>query len=284
MGFSDTAIARLLASGELERRRPGVFVLVSASRTWEQDLLAACRWAGEGAAASHRSAARLLHLEGSSSDIVELTVPGRAKKAPRGIVLHRAAAGLPAPIRTVNGIPATDVCRTIFDLPAVVGDLEVEIALDDALRRGLTSVPRLQRRLVEQGSNGRRGIAMLRVLIAERAAGDPSSQGGFNVRLRRLFRGCSYLPMPLAEYRVVEGGVFLGRVDFAYPHVKLAIEGESRKHHTGAWLARSCDRRNGLIAAGWEVLQATWRDVENGGNDLLPHVAAVLARREAQFA
>lgn len=282
MGFSDGAIRHMARRGEIERFLPGVYVITGAPRSWKQSQLAACVWAGTGSASSGRAAARLHRLEGIETKLIEVTVPGHHKKAPQGIVLRRTNKPL-MPIRRIDAVPVTDISRTLFDLASCVDQESLEIALDDCLFRGLVSVGYLDRKLSEFGSAGRAGMKDLRLLLAERLNGIPPSQGRFNVKLRRLFRHCPYLAIPDAEYPIVEDGGFIRRVDFAYPHVKLAIEGESRKHHTGAAWERHNARINALTAAGWEILHATWADVQDGGARLLPHVAVVLAQREEIF-
>lgn len=282
MGFSDSAIRHLLRKGEICRLLPRVYAITSFPRTWRQTQLAACRWAGLGSASSGRAAGKLHELEGIDTKRNEVTIPGHPRKPTGTIIVHRTTKPI-EPIRTVQGIPVTDLDRTLFDLASCLDPVSLEIALDDSLFRGRTTAARLDDKLRRFGGNGHKGIGELRALLDERLSGNPPSQRGFNVRLRRLFRNCPYLPMPLAEYRVVVEGVFVARVDFAYPHAQLAIEGQSRKHHTGAGWARHNARLNALAAAGWEVVHATWADAKNGGADLLPHVALVLARRQEMF-
>lgn len=282
MGFSDSAIRHLQRTGDIERILPGVYLIAGAARTWRQAQLAACRWAGSGSASSGRAAGKLHGLEGIDTKQNEVLVPGHTKKAPRGIVVRRTTKPFRY-IKTIDAIPVMDICRTLFDLASCLDGVSLETALDDSLFRGLMSAKHLKRKLEEFGGRGHSGIRVLDSLLNERLNGNPPSQGGFNVRLRRLFRDCPYLSMPVAEYRVVEGGIFIGRVDFAYPHVKLGIEGESRKNHTGAgWEAHNA-RINRFSVAGWEVVHATWADVRNGGVNLLPQAAAILAQREELF-
>lgn len=62
--------------------------------------------------------------------------------------------------------------------------------------------------------------------------------------------------------RVVDEGVFLGRVDLAYPEARLLIEAESYRHHSGknAW-QHDFSRRNDFTSRGWHVLDVTWEDL-----------------------
>lgn len=58
---------------------------------------------------------------------------------------------------------------------------------------------------------------------------------------------------------------FIGRIDFAYPELKIAIEVQSRRWHS-SWAARCSDmeRINGLQTLGWIVIQVTHEDLERG--------------------
>jgi len=65
------------------------------------------------------------------------------------------------------------------------------------------------------------------------------------------------LPEPVRQY--VVGGVVL---DFAYPHLRLGIEADSRTWHGGRLdVQRNTDKANVLVAHGWRVLRFTWSDV-----------------------
>ena len=65
------------------------------------------------------------------------------------------------------------------------------------------------------------------------------------------------MPEPVRQYEV--GGL---RLDFAYPHLRLGIEADSRIWHGGRTdVQRNSDKANVLVAHGWRVLRFTWSDV-----------------------
>lgn len=180
--MSERAIDLRIASGEWHRILHGVYRLPGAGSSWLQDLTAVCL-SLKGAVVSHRAAAALLKLGGFEPGMVELTTcrpqrppewlasepPGR--KAPTLLVHHSKL--MPAKdVVKIERIPATSVARTLLELGAVVPEAEVERALDDALRRGLTSLVSLRRRLEELGRKGRGGTAVLRSLIESRVPGE----------------------------------------------------------------------------------------------------------------
>jgi hypothetical protein len=70
----------------------------------------------------------------------------------------------------------------------------------------------------------------------------------------------------------VRDGSFSVRLDFAYPDVKVYLEGDSFGFHRYASdLDRDSRKRNGLLARGWIGLHFTWRMTEQ-------EIAAVFER------
>src|SRR5688500_4722301 len=127
-----------------EELSPRVLRLVGAPRTERSMLMAAVLDAGEGAAASHRSAAALWALSGFHLTDLDVSRPHDAD-------CHRPTLGrlhlprlLPAHhVTTVDGIPVTTPARTIFDLAGLVHPYRTERALDNAAAMS----PRLLRAL-----------------------------------------------------------------------------------------------------------------------------------------
>ena len=282
IGLSKSAISRLLAGGRLESLHPGVFRIAGTPATWEQQLIAACLWAGGDAFASHRSAAALFSLEGIRRDTIELTIVGTSSKSRPGVIVHRSRGSLAGQTRSAKMIPVTEVTRTLLDLGAVVPLEIVEVALDDALRRGLVSVDSLARRLNKIGGMGRPGSRAFRGLLQERSEG-AISDSTLETRIGRILRRNKLVP-PKNLYNVFEKGVFIAEVDYAWPLIKLAIECDSRRFHTGRRYFEDLRRLNRLTEAGWEVLHATWRDVEDDGASLIPQLMQLLKKRSLEVA
>jgi very-short-patch-repair endonuclease len=70
------------------------------------------------------------------------------------------------------------------------------------------------------------------------------------------------VPRAVPEYVVSARGKFIGRVDFAYPELKLAIELDGFEPHTGLGVFRNDRaRQNALVSGGWTVLRYVWQDV-----------------------
>src|SRR5680860_622447 len=86
----------------------------SVSDDWKQRAMAACLWAGDGAALSHKSAALLWGLDGIVTSLVEITTP-RALSDPR-VMIHRSRLLTGDHVTRVGGIPVTSPTRTLLNL------------------------------------------------------------------------------------------------------------------------------------------------------------------------
>lgn len=253
------ALRRWTAAGRIERVGAGVYRLVGAPPTWEQRLLAAVLAAGEGAMASHRSAARLWGL--LDDDVLELTVPARRRPRLRGAVLHRSADAIGAKVVRRRAVPVTPPLRMFVDLGAVVGAGLLEDVLDRALERRLVTLTGVELSLSELGGRGRAGAGVLRAVLEHRALGSDRPDSLLEPRMARLLGGVG-LPAPAFQHEVRAAGRFVARVDFAYPDVRLAVEVDGWGAHSSPRAFQSdLARQNALVALGWTVLRFTWPDV-----------------------
>jgi very-short-patch-repair endonuclease len=178
----------------------------------------------------------------------------------------------------MGSIVASSPTRTLIDIAPLVGREALELALDDALRRGLTSLARMRWRLDEVGVRGRGGAARLRALVKER---DPSLAPPESVLERRFLRFLreSQLPAPESQQVIRRDGAFIGRVDFAYPSQRVVIEVDGYQHHSGRlrWEGDLL-RRNRLEAAGWRVLNVTSTQLETRGAEVAEMLRLLLDR------
>jgi hypothetical protein len=185
-GLTGAAVSRRVDSGRWTRLLPRVYRVGGSPATGRQGMMAAALWAGDGALLSHRAAGVLHGLDGVNADRLEVTASRRLRS---GVVLAHFAPPFTVIDRdVVDGIPATSATRTLIDLAGTLDTDSLELALEDALRRGLTSRARMGYRLRELAGRGREGCAALRALLEdgrERARSGSAPE----VRLRRLFSG-----------------------------------------------------------------------------------------------
>lgn len=256
---------------------PGVYRIAGAPGSWRQALLAACLVGGEEAFASHLAAGGLWRLSNFGSGAIEIGVPrGRRVRRP-GITVHQVRALLTADLTVVDAIPVTSPTRTLIDLSSVAPIEAVEEAMDDALRRGLTSIARLRWRLAGLQRSGRAGVGVVRELVDARGGGDAIPQSVIETKFLRTLVQAG-LPLPARQYRVRQRGRVLAVVDFAYPRARLAIEVDGYRWHSGrARWEYDLARRNRLTAIGWRVIHLTSRGLDHRPHHVVHMVAEALS-------
>ncbi|MGH2726414.1 MAG: endonuclease domain-containing protein [Actinomycetota bacterium] len=136
----------------------------------------------------------------------------------------------------------------------------LEEALDDALRRGLTTMARLRWRFAALRRQGRPGIGAVDRLLRERIG---ITQSVLETRVLRLIKRAR-LPDPVCQHEVRNRrGRLVAVVDFAYPDRRLAIEADGYRWHSGrARWEHDRSRSNALMHLGWRVIHVTARDLE----------------------
>jgi restriction endonuclease-like protein/putative AbiEi antitoxin of type IV toxin-antitoxin system len=260
-GLSADVIDSRLERGVIETIHRGVYRLAGSPSSFRQDLMAACLAAGTRAVASHRAAAALWSLPNVEPRI-ELTVPTQRHPSHSGVQLHRVATLDPVDVCRRDGIPVTQLARTMIDLGAVLDQLPFEELLDEVLAQGLLTVGRLERRLESLGRQGRKGASVLEESLRERR-GESHSLNPFERRVVRLLVAHG-LPAPVTQYmvRLPSGGQ--RRLDAAYPDARLAIECDSYRYHSSkrGW-ARDHTRMAELVAMGWRLLPVSSDDVDH---------------------
>lgn len=258
-GFSEGRLRA--ASWDLAQR--AVYRAAAAPDTWEQRLLAAV-WGARGVV-SHRAAAALLDLDGFRPGIVEVTTRyGRRARGMKGVIVHESRAFDHG--RTVRGIPVTGGARTLIDLASVVPPILLGPALDDALRRRLVTTRSLAEK-IDQIGFGRRGVLALRREL-DRREGLPIVGSPLERRFVDLVEAAG-LPAPRLQFEIEHQGRLIARVDFAYPHKKIAIEIDGYRWHSGRrrWELDGA-RQNELELLGWTVLRFSSTQLDEAIEDL----------------
>lgn len=265
-----------LHSGRWVELYPGVYRIGGAPPTWRGNLLAACWAGGPRAVASHRAAAALWGLPGGR-EVVEITCPRWRRTQKDGdLVVHESRLLNSDDVTMRDAIPCTTVERTIFDLAGVAGSGTVDLAIDSALRRELTTVADLVTVGDRVAKRGRAGSARYRHAVAQR---DPDQALPESEPERQLAEALvkQGLPRPVHQHVVRNAlGGFIARVDLAYPDDDIVIEYESVAHHTGkVALVRDSARRNAMVGSGQTVLTATVEDLRDDAARLATEIRRV---------
>jgi very-short-patch-repair endonuclease len=249
--------AGALRAGRLAIVRPGVVRVAGTPPTWEQAVLGACLAAGTGTVASFRTAARLWTFAGLDGfDGLEITTPSRRRSRIAGVTVHDTMVLGPAHVSRRNQIPTTSPARTLCDLTACCPPWDVERALDDALRRKLTTLHRLERVFLDLAQRGRRRSTVMRALLEARLPGFDPGDSDMETKLVRWIVGAG-LPRPVQQHRVrISGRAY--RLDLAYPDLLVGIEYDGwDPHRTRVAFDGDRARQNPLEIIGWLILRYT---------------------------
>ena len=271
-GATPGMIRARLGSGRWVSMQRGVYRVAGAPASWEQQVLAACLACGPTAVASHTSAGTLWGFPGITSDALEVSVPLGRRPRPAGVVVHQTQLGR-ADVARVGAIPITRPARTLIDLAACVHMNTLEEVLDDALRRKLVTVASMTRRIRQAGR--RQGLHVLHALVAARDPDEAPPQSPLETRVLRVIRRGG-LPRPVRQFMVTDGRrrAFL---DVAWPELRLAVEVDGYRHHSGRarWEGDRA-RQNMLTLLGWRIIHVTAADLERPF-DVVERIAAALA-------
>ena len=256
LGVTPRQISVHLRNGNMIRVGRGVYRLAGSPVTPAGELRAAVLRAGEGAAASHWSAAWLWGM----ADLPErraITVPhSRARTVPEAEVVRTRLA-----YRVVvrNRVPCTDRIRTIFDCATKANAAQIDELMDRAIARRVVRIQDVLTALEKREYLRHRGRVLLEQRLARRGVIGSPTPSVLESRMARLFVEYD-LPIPKAE--VQWGPQQRYRLDFAYPAIRLAIEVDGWSSHFTPEQQR-WDRRRGntLARAGWTVLHYDWWEV-----------------------
>jgi G:T-mismatch repair DNA endonuclease (very short patch repair protein) len=212
----------------------------------------------QGAGFTGRSAATLWGVPdvAGPTDPVEVLLPAGSRWNPGSGVRVRSLLRGQALVRRGLWLCASRV-DTAVDLIRWGGTDDAVVLLDQLCHAGMVRLDDVRDAVLKlprcQGSAQARRVAAL----ADGTAESPQES-----RLRLLL-GRSGLPAPIAQFRVFDDEGFVGRVDFAYPDLKIAIEYDGLWHGERKAFLSDRERLNRLAAAGWTVLHVTADDMRH---------------------
>ncbi len=238
LGFSPSAVRRLVAAGRLIPLYRGVYAVGHRRLRREGWALAAQLACGEAAVLGLEDAAAHMGLMSSGSASWHVIVPGSSTRCHPGIRVHRTTRLAPAEVVTDGPIRHTSLARTALDLAAARPERQVRRLLREAEIRRVFDLGELH--AVLDRHQGRAGTRTLRAILADLDPGRPNEglEDDFLefVRARGLPR--PELQAQLGPYRAD----FLWRAqrvvvetnDFASHAIRSGFEHDNER---GAWLA-----------------------------------------------
>jgi very-short-patch-repair endonuclease len=254
----DSTVRRWVAVGRLQRMHQGVFAVGHRALRREGWWMAAVLACGESAVLSHRPAGALQDLCAPPSGLIDVTVPGRIGRSRRGIRVH-SGDRLPADeVTVVDGIPCTNVPRTIIDLASTLQRRALEGICERAARIQVLDAFELGALLARH--RGRRGAGRLRAVLTDWDTDLANTNSELEARFLRLVAEAR-IERPVVNGLVeVNGRTF--EVDFHWPLRGAIVETDGGAFHDNP-LARVRDahRDRILSAAGWTIDRLRWDDV-----------------------
>lgn len=245
-----------IASGHLERVRPGVFVIAGTPRSFEQAVLGAVLAAGAHAVASHTTAAAIWGLPFIENEVIELSTfrPHWARMP--GVRAHRTIAFLACEHTVRRKIPLTTVARTLVDLSGSFSVAQLGRMADRALRKGTLRLDDLRKCVAGLAPARGRHPTRIASVLRRRLRGYEPGDSDLEMRFVRGLVAAG-LPEPVLQHRITVG-TRRYRIDLAYPEVKVAIEIDGWEYHgTRTAFDEDRARANDLVVAGWRVLRFT---------------------------
>lgn len=269
--LSANQIEWMTRSKKLVRKYPGVYALPAALKTWEFEATAALLSAGDGAALSHRAAAHAHAIEGIDYEgQITVLVPYERNVRTNGFEAFRTRTRIPT--TQVNKMTVTSLARTFVDLAPVISDVELERALDFAVRRR-ESTDWLFSYLGELQEWKHGNVARLRELAEMRRDGAMDSI--LEVDIWRILREYGFPPFVKRYIVLDENGKYVLRCDFAWPHLKVVLHADSLRHHQSPkQMARDAEQRAKLDELGWKQLVVVRPMLKE--NKWIPHLRRLL--------
>jgi very-short-patch-repair endonuclease len=256
-GLSERSWYRAIAAGVLEPVHPGVCRMFGSAPTPAQVILAAVLATGGGAMASHRTAARLWGMPRPDGEPVDVILPHRSRRPTvDGALVHRPRDLLDLTPSRRDGIPTTNVLRTLCDLGAL-DPAAVPAAVGHVVTTALASPAALAAAIRRHGRRGRPGVPALRDALGDWVLDGKPVDSVLEPAMARLL---ARYALPPAEFHAVIGGY---EVDFRVVDSPLVLECDGWTTHglDRIQFQRDRERDAELAAFGFVVLRFTFRDI-----------------------
>jgi very-short-patch-repair endonuclease len=268
LGFSSDAIAHRLRAGRLHPLWRGVYAVGRPDVSQRGRLMAAVLKCGPAALVSHGSAAALWGLSPWREGI-DVVVPYREPRHPRGIRVHRRLDLAEEHRRWVDGLPVTDPVSTLVDVTCGSSETALALMIREADRLDLVDPVSLRAAL--DSSPIRAGVGRLRSLLDSETFSLTDSE--LERRFLRLVRAAG-LPQPRTQ-------VWLNgfRVDFYWPELGLVVETDGlRYHRTVSQQQTDRLRDQAHTVAGLTHLRFTAAQIRYEPQRAMKTLAAVVSR------
>jgi hypothetical protein len=157
-GLSERQIDYKLKHGQWRKWYSGIYADASSPLSLHSTLTALSLWCGTHGAISHTSAAWLWEMRIPTFKTPTISVSNNRRRPSPDVNVHYCALPL-RDVTNLGSIRLTTPSRVLVDLAGVLTEEELEICMDDAFRRRLSSPPRLRWQCSTTAGRGRKGPA-----------------------------------------------------------------------------------------------------------------------------
>ena len=278
LGVNPRTVRRRIASGEWERMCERVVGVASTPVTWRRQVRAASLSAGDDAAVSGSTAARLHGFDGFDADgQMHITTFGRRHHTPLpGVSLHRSRVLQRRDCVVIDGLVCVSRPIALVQIASTHGRDAAGQALDSMLRRGdnpiwIRQVASAWRR------RGMSGPATTLELLNERVDGR-LPRSWFQRLAKNVLATQGFALVDEHPVRSTEGQR-LADLDLAIPHLQIGVECQSWQwHSTPVARAHDARRKRRLRLLGWELVEVWWSDLERIG-EIAEEISYLIARQ-----
>lgn len=252
---------------------PGVFKAPGAPASYEGRLAAAQLWMGNRGHFVEATAACILKLEGIERPaLIQVAMPRGS--ACGTLDVRRLRAGDRG--RSIDGLRVPFIEPLLLSLAACLPPRVVGEALDDALRRRMTTIGRLKAWTEEHGRR-RHGSTTLRELIRGRDALDERTRSRFETEMLRILHRIEGVRVEPNHPIVVDAHRHV--IDFFLVEPMLGIECHSVKWHGDERVKSDVVRDRRIRSTGVELLYFGWDEVHFDPRGTEREIRAAIERR-----
>lgn len=214
-----------------------------------------------------------VRLASTAHAVIASTTGAVHVEGAHGIRVHQTPLD-PGDVRLREGLVLTTPVRAAWDIATLEPPDDAIAILDAMVRDRLLTANELRTRVALSGGLWRVTRVRQAVdLVDGRSESPPESR----IRVAVIRAG---LPRPIPQFEVRVDGIFIARVDLAWPDAKVAVEYDGSHHADVLQMRRDRRRLNGLVHAGWTVIHATALDLADP-TTLVEQIRAALRRTAA---